>query len=41
VEKVFAQKEGVNYAETFSPIEKWATIRTLFSMTTHNGWKIH
>ena len=29
VEKCFAQKEGVNYEETFSPTAKWAIIRTL------------
>jgi len=26
VGKGFAQKEGVNYEDNFSPIEKWATI---------------
>jgi hypothetical protein len=34
MEKGFAQKEGVDYEETFSPTTKWATIRTLFSMAT-------
>ena len=33
VENGFAQKEGVDYEENFSPIAKWATICTLFSMT--------
>ena len=41
VEKVFAQKEGVNYEETFSPIAKWATIRTLFALAAQNGWRVH
>jgi hypothetical protein len=41
VEKVFAQKEGVDYEDTFSPTLKWATIYTLFSMVAQNGWKIH
>jgi hypothetical protein len=41
VEKGFAKKEGINYEETFSPTTKWATKDTLFSMATHNGWKIH
>jgi hypothetical protein len=40
VEKGFSQKD-VDYEETFSPIEKWATIRTLFSMVAQNGWKFH
>jgi hypothetical protein len=41
VEKGFAQKEGVDYEETFAPTTKWATICTLFSMAAQNGWKIH
>jgi hypothetical protein len=41
MEKGFAQKEGVDYEETFSPTTKWATIHTLFSMEAQNGWKIH
>jgi hypothetical protein len=41
VEKRFAQKEGIDYEETFSTIVKWATIRTLFSLAAQNGWKVH
>jgi len=41
VEKVFSQKEGVDYEETFSPTAKWATIRTLFALTAQNNWKVH
>ena len=41
VAKRFAHKEGVDYEETFAPTTKWATIHTLFSMATQNGWKIH
>jgi hypothetical protein len=33
--------QGVDYEEIFSPIEKWDTIHTLFSMEAQNGWKIH
>eukprot|EP00253_Pinus_taeda_P026112 PITA_26112 len=32
VTKGFAQKEGVDYEETFSPTTQWATIQTLFSL---------
>ena len=39
--KGFAQKEWVDYEETFSPTAKWATIRTLFALATQNGWKVH
>eukprot|EP00253_Pinus_taeda_P012581 PITA_12581 len=41
VAKGFAQKEGVDYEETFAPIAKWATIRTLFALAAQNGWKVH
>eukprot|EP00253_Pinus_taeda_P014432 PITA_14432 len=41
VAKGFSQKEGVDYEETFAPIAKWATIRTLFALEEHNGWKVH
>eukprot|EP00253_Pinus_taeda_P013832 PITA_13832 len=41
VAKGFAQKEGVNYEENFSPTTKWATIQTLFALTFQNGWKVH
>ena len=32
VTKGYAQKEGVDYTETFAPTAKWGTIRTLFSL---------
>eukprot|EP00253_Pinus_taeda_P014679 PITA_14679 len=41
VAKGFAQKEGVDYEETFAPTAKWATIRTLFALSAPNGWKVH
>ena len=41
VEKGYAQKEGIDYEETFSPTTKWATIRTLLSLAAQNGWKVH
>eukprot|EP00253_Pinus_taeda_P017646 PITA_17646 len=41
VAKGFAQKEGVDYEETFAPTAKWATIRTLFALAAQTGWKVH
>ena len=41
VAKGYAQKEGVDYTETFAPTAKWGTIRTVFSLATQKGWKIH
>eukprot|EP00253_Pinus_taeda_P018747 PITA_18747 len=37
VAKCFAQKEGVDYEDTFVPTRKWATIWTLFSLVAQNG----
>ena len=39
--KSYAQKEGINYEETFSPTTKWGTIRNILSMAAQNGWKVH
>ena len=32
VAKGYAQKEGIDYTENFSPTTKWGTIRSLFSI---------
>eukprot|EP00253_Pinus_taeda_P035334 PITA_35334 len=40
VAKRFAQKEGVDYEETFAPTAKWSTIHTLFALAAQNGWKV-
>ena len=41
VAKGFVQKEGIEYEDTFYPIEKWGTIHTLLALATYNGWKVH
>eukprot|EP00253_Pinus_taeda_P005716 PITA_05716 len=40
VAKGFAQKEGVDYEETFAPTAKWVTIRTLFALAAQNGFAV-
>ena len=35
--KGYAHKEGIDYEENVSPIEKWGTILTLLDLATHNG----
>eukprot|EP00253_Pinus_taeda_P003263 PITA_03263 len=37
VAKGYAQKEGVDYTEKFSPTTKWGTIRDLFSLAAQNN----
>ena len=41
VAKGYAQKEGIDYEEMFSPTAKWATICTLLSLASQKGWKVH
>ncbi|KAJ9544444.1 hypothetical protein OSB04_024151 [Centaurea solstitialis] len=36
-----SQKEGIDCGETFSPIVKPATIRTIVSITLSNAWEVH
>ncbi|PKU66222.1 Retrovirus-related Pol polyprotein from transposon TNT 1-94 [Dendrobium catenatum] len=35
------QEHGYDYVETFSPVAKLPTIRVLFTLALHHGWKIH
>lgn len=35
------QEKGVDCDETFSPVVKPATIRTVLSLATARGWSIH
>jgi hypothetical protein len=41
VAKGYAQKEGIDYEETFAPTTKWATIHALLALVAHNRWKFH
>jgi len=37
----FTQRPGVDFAETFSPVVKPATVRTVLSLALSRGWLIH
>ncbi|KAH9318743.1 hypothetical protein KI387_020512 [Taxus chinensis] len=41
VAKGYAQKEGIDYEETFSPTTKIKMIRMIFALAAQFGWKVH
>ena len=41
VEKGFSQKEGIDYEETFAPVARYSSIRTIISLAAEIGWRVH
>jgi hypothetical protein len=41
VAKGYAQTYGINYEETYSPIAKMTTVRTIIIMAATKGWSLH
>jgi hypothetical protein len=41
VAKGFAQKERVDYEETFSAMARYSSIRAVMSLATEMGWRVH
>ena len=37
----FSQKEGIDYEETFAPVARYTSIRSVLSLATVMKWKIH
>ena len=36
----FSQKEGIDYEETFSPIERYTSIRTILALSSMMKWDL-
>ncbi len=41
ITKGYAQTYGINYEETYNPIAKMTTIRTIITMVVAKGWSLH
>ena len=41
VAKGHAQKEGIDYEETFAPVARYTSIRSMISLAAQMGWEIH
>jgi hypothetical protein len=41
VARGFSQREGVNYNETFAPVARYTSKRSVISIAAEMGWKIH
>jgi Reverse transcriptase (RNA-dependent DNA polymerase) len=37
----YSQTYGIDYDETFAPVAKMSTVRTLVSLAANEGWKLH
>ena len=41
IAKGYAQAQGVDYEETFAPVAKMTTVRTMIALATTKGWHLH
>ena len=41
VTRGFSQKEGTNYEETFAPVARYTSIRTIIALAVKIKWKMH
>ena len=41
VARGFSQKEGIDYDETFAPVARYTSIRSIISLASVLGWKLH
>ena len=41
VARGFSQKEGIDYDETFAPVARYTSVRTILAIAASKGWKVH
>jgi hypothetical protein len=41
VARGFSQVEGIDYDETFAPVDRYTSIHTIISPATSMGWRLH
>ena len=41
VARGFSQKEGIDYEETFAPVARYTSIKTIIAIASIMGWKLH
>jgi hypothetical protein len=41
VARGFSQKEGIDYEETFAPVARYTSIRTIIALVAKMKWKLH
>ena len=41
VARGFSQVEGIDYEETFAPVARYTSIRTIISLAASMGWRLH
>ena len=41
VTRGFTQNEGIDYDETFAPVARYTTIKTILSLAAVFGWKLY
>jgi hypothetical protein len=41
VARGFSQKEGIDYEDTFAPVARYTSIRTIIALAAKMKWKLH
>ena len=41
VARGFSKKEGIDYEETFAPVARYTSIRTVLALASKIKWKLH